>query len=218
MGKTELIFQAMLSVLTSVAALSLSFTNGYARPVSRRPMVVMMQIGDEASHTLREPARNVIGTQLQCCCDDVHGSGIGTGFYRDGFCSTGHLDEGRHTVCIEATEKFLAVSAAVGNPLHQAIPEYMFPGVRPGDQWCLCASRYAQLLELERKQAIRDGDGNAITDFVPKIYLQATHEKTLEHVPLDALMQYAIDQEEARAEIARVDALRSELAKGLRLE
>ena len=71
----------------------------------------------------------------------MHGSGIGTGFYRDGFCSTGPQDEGRHTVCIEATEKFLAVSAAVGNPLHQAIPEYSFPGVRPGDCWCLCASR-----------------------------------------------------------------------------
>ena len=87
------------------------------------------------------------GTELQCCCADVHGSGIGTGFYRNGFCSTGPQDEGRHTVCIEATEKFLAVSAAVGNPLHQAIPEYSFPGVRPGDCWCLCASR------LERRDS-----------------------------------------------------------------
>ena len=93
-----------------------------------RAPVVRLQ---EEEVLLKEPARNVIGTELQCCCADVHGSGIGTGFYRDGFCSTGPQDEGRHTVCIEATEAFLAYSAAVGNPLHQAIPEYMFPGVRP---------------------------------------------------------------------------------------
>ena len=92
------------------------------------------------------------GTELQCCCADVHGSGIGTGFYRDGFCSTGPQDEGRHTVCIEATEKFLAVSAAVGNPLHQAIPEYSFPGVRPGDCWCLCASRLGRRDSTSRLQ------------------------------------------------------------------
>ena len=92
------------------------------------------------------------GTELQCCCADVHGSGIGTGFYRNGFCSTGPQDEGRHTVCIEATEKFLAVSAAVGNPLHQAIPEYSFPGVRPGDCWCLCASRLGRRDSTSRLQ------------------------------------------------------------------
>ena len=96
---------------------------------------------------LKEPAHNVIGTALRCCCADVRGTGIGTGFYRDGFCSTGATDEGRHTVCIEATEKFLAFSAAVGNPLHEAIPQYMFPGVKPGDQWCLCAARYAQAVQ-----------------------------------------------------------------------
>ena len=172
----------------------------------------------EADGPMREPARNVIGGQLQCCCADVHGSGIGTGFYRDGFCSTGPQDEGRHTVCIEATEKFLAVSAAVGNPLHQPIPEYHFPGVRPGDQWCLCASRYAQLLELDAQEAVRDADGEPIKGFVPKIYLQATHEKSLEHVDLETLLQYAIDADEARSEIARVDELRSQLEKGLKLE
>ena len=103
-----------------------------------------MMCEDPPPVDLKEPANNVIGTALQCCCADVRGSGIGTGFYRDGFCSTGATDEGRHTVCIEATETFLAFSAAVGNPLHVPIPEYMFPGVKPGDQWCLCASRYAQ--------------------------------------------------------------------------
>ena len=135
----------------------------------------------------REPARNVLGTELSCCCADVHGSGIGTGFYRDGYCSTGPDDAGRHTVCIEATEKFLAVSAAVGNPLHQPIPQFMFPGVRPGDRWCLCASRYAQLIELERESAVRGEDGEPVTGFVPRIHIRATHERSLEHMDLEAL-------------------------------
>jgi len=148
----------------------------------------------------------------------VHGSGIGTGFYRDGFCSTGPQDEGRHTVCIEATEKFLAVSAAVGNPLHQAVPEYSFPGVRPGDCWCLCASRFAQMLELEAEGAVQNAEAETLRDFVPRIYLQATHEKTLEHVPLETLMRYAIDADEAQAEVTRIDGLRAQLAKGVSFE
>ena len=189
---------------------SLVFSSVAPRP--RHAAAVMC-----ADVPLREPARNVIGTELQCCCSDVHGSGIGTGFYRDGFCSTGPQDDGRHTVCIEATEKFLAVSAAAGNPLHQAIPEYMFPGVRPGDQWCLCASRYAQLLELEEQAAVRDKDGEPLTGFVPQIYLQATHEKTLEHVDLETLLLHAVDKDEAKVEMARIDQLRSKLEKGIKL-
>eukprot|EP00316_Scyphosphaera_apsteinii_P016493 CAMPEP_0119310244 /NCGR_PEP_ID=MMETSP1333-20130426/18379_1 /TAXON_ID=418940 /ORGANISM="Scyphosphaera apsteinii, Strain RCC1455" /LENGTH=190 /DNA_ID=CAMNT_0007314395 /DNA_START=101 /DNA_END=673 /DNA_ORIENTATION=+ len=176
----------------------------------RQAAVVM---AGEIEQPQREPARNVIGTSLRCCCSDVHGSGIGTGFYRDGFCSTGPADEGRHTVCIEATESFLAVSAAVGNPLHQAIPQYMFPGVRPGDCWCLCASRYAQLLKLE----VKDAQGNLIKGFVPRIHLHATHEKTLDYVPLETLMFYAIDADEARKEMSRIDKLRSELEKNMKL-
>ena len=174
-----------------------------------------MMCEDPPPVDLKEPANNVIGTALQCCCADVRGSGIGTGFYRDGFCSTGATDEGRHTVCIEATETFLAFSAAVGNPLHVPIPEYMFPGVKPGDQWCLCASRYAQALQAEESGAVKDADGNTVTGFVPKIYLQATHEKTLQHVPLETLMAYAIDADEACAEKERLDGMRSALEKGL---
>jgi uncharacterized protein (DUF2237 family) len=166
---------------------------------------------------LKEPARNAIGTELQCCCADVRGSGIGTGFYRDGFCATGPLDEGRHTVCIEATKEFLAVSAAAGNPLHEPMPQYAFPGVQPGDCWCLCASRYAQLLELEAKEAVRDPQGKPLKGFVPRVYIQATHEKTIEHVPLETLMSYAIDAAEAKKEVERVDALRQALEKGTQL-
>ena len=112
--------------------------------------------------------RNVLGGDLECCCADVRGSGIGTGFYRDGHCSTGQDDEGRHTVCIEATEDFLEFSASVGNDLSTPNPQWMFPGARrrveareaaprphasfttqvmPGDQWCLCAARYALAVE-----------------------------------------------------------------------
>lgn len=125
---------------------------------------------------------------------------------------TGPQDDGRHTVCIEATEKFLAVSAAVGNPLHQAIPEYAFPGVRPGDCWCLCASRYAQMLELEAQGAVRDAQGEVVEGFVPQIHLAATHEKTLEHCDLPTLLERAVDKAAAQAEIARLDELRSKLS------
>jgi len=72
--------------------------------------------------------RNVLGGDLECCCADVGGSGIGTGFYRDGHCSTGVQDEGRHTVCIEASAEFLAFSASVGNDLSTPMPQYSFPG------------------------------------------------------------------------------------------
>ena len=125
---------------------------------------------------------NVLGTALIPCCTDVGGSGIGTGFYRNGYCSTGDQDLGRHTVCIRATDDFLEFSKSVGNDLSTPIPEYMFPGLNDGDVWCLCAQRWAQALN----------SGKA-----PDIFLQATHEKTLDYVPLDLLMNYAIDKKEA---------------------
>ena len=195
--------------------LSTALLAGAAPSVRSRSTIVRM---DDLPEDRKEPARNVIGGPLQCCCADVHGSGIGTGFYRDGFCATGPQDEGRHTVCIEATEAFLAVSNAVGNPLHQPNPQYMFPGVRPGDQWCLCATRFAQLLELEENKAVRDAQGEPIKGFIPKIYLQATHEKSLEHVPLETLLEYAIDADDAKVEIARLSQLREKLAKSVKLD
>ena len=93
------------------------------------------------------PARNVLGATLACCCSDVRGSGIGTGFYRDGHCSTGPQDTGSHTVCCEVTESFLRYSKSVGNDLSTPVPQYAFPGLREGDRWCLCASRWAQALK-----------------------------------------------------------------------
>jgi len=149
------------------------------------------------------PAMNVLGTTLQCCCADVGGSGIGTGFYRDGHCSTGPLDEGRHTVCIEATAEFLAFSASVGNDLSTPIPAYNFPGVNPGDRWCLCASRWVQALNAGA---------------TPKVHLLATHEKTLSIVRpedteklLAALKMHAADADKAEEVQAELDAKRAKL-------
>mmetsp|Transcript_97971 Transcript_97971/g.179036 ORF Transcript_97971/g.179036 Transcript_97971/m.179036 type:complete len:270 (+) Transcript_97971:65-874(+) len=175
-----------------------------------------MMSGEEAEAQEGEDNTNVVGTKLRCCCADVHGSGIGTGIYRDGFCSTCPGDQGRHTVCIKATEDFLAVSAAVGNPLHQVLPQYNFPGVRPGDRWCLCAPRFAQLLQLLDQKAVRSKDGEVQTNFVPQIYLLATHQRTLEHVTLEKLMEYAIDKEEAKEEMERLEAMRSALQNSLK--
>ena len=140
--------------------------------------------------------RNVLGGDLECCCADVRGSGIGTGFYRDGHCSTGQDDEGRHTVCIEATAEFLVFSASVGNDLSTPNPQWMFPGVMPGDQWCLCAARYAQAVQAGKQ---------------PKVHLARTHERTLEYVPLDVLMDNGVDAAEAKAQLESVDEQRQAL-------
>lgn len=149
------------------------------------------------------PNLNVLGTELECCCADVRGTGIGTGFYRNGFCSTGPNDAGRHTVCVQATAEFLAFSKAVGNDLSQPMPEYMFPGVNPGDRWCLCASRWKQALDAGK---------------APRLFLESTHEKTLQHAPLDVLMEYAVDREKAERAVRALDDLRQQLARSVNLD
>ena len=153
------------------------------------------------------PALNILGTSLECCCSDVGGSGIGTGFYRDGHCSTGPLDEGRHTVCMVATAEFLEFSKAVGNDLSTPIPAYNFPGVKPGDRWCLCATRWIQALQAGK---------------APQVCLQATHERTLSvvtdesrEVLFNALMKHAIDASEAQAVLDRLDEMRTKLERSL---
>lgn len=146
-----------------------------------------------------EPPRNVLGGELECCCSDVGGSGIATGFYRDGFCSTGAGDTGRHTVCVEVTAEFLAFSKAVGNDLSTPMPEYQFPGLKPGDKWCLCAQRWAQAYN----------EGKA-----PKLFLRATHERTLKIAPLDVLKVFAKDLAEV-AEDVELDQMRQSLNERL---
>ena len=117
--------------------------------------------------------RNVLGGELQSCCTDPM-----TGFYRDGYCRTGAEDSGRHTVCILATDEFLAYSKSVGNDLSTPMPQYRFPGLKQGDKWCLVAMRW--------KQALDDG-------MAPQVVLGATHESTLQIVDLEDLKKYAID-------------------------
>ena len=104
-----------------------------------------------------------------------------TGFYRTGCCETGPQDLGVHTVCCVVSAEFLATSKAQGNDLTTAMPQYGFPGLRPGDRWCVCAARW-----LNAQQA-----GAACP-----VVLEATHENTLKIVPFELLIQYAVIPEQ----------------------
>jgi uncharacterized protein (DUF2237 family) len=116
---------------------------------------------------------NVYGETLQHCSVDPM-----TGFFRDGCCNTNVHDQGSHTVCIEVTSEFLEYSRFQGNDLSTPVPEFGFPGLQPGDRWCLCAERW-----LEAQQQ----------DMAPKIFLQSTHIRATDIIPLDILKQYAMD-------------------------
>ena len=118
-----------------------------------------------------EGARNVLGGELQTCCGDPM-----TGFYRNGCCETGPEDTGLHTVCAVMTADFLAFSKAQGNDLSTPQPAYGFPGLKPGDRWCLCAPRWKEALDV---------------GMAPQLVLEATHEETLAIVPLGVLKDYA---------------------------
>jgi len=120
-------------------------------------------------------AKNVLGEKLQPCCTSPM-----TGFLRNGMCDTGPEDFGVHVVCAEVTEEFLTYTKSMGNDLSTPVPMYDFPGLKPGDKWCLCASRW--------KEAMDDG-------VAPKVVLSATHETALEYVSLDELKQHAVDNE-----------------------
>ena len=141
-------------------------------------------------------AVNVLGTQLAPCCTNVRDTGIGTGFYRNGFCSTGEQDTGRHTVCVQVTDEFLEYSKSAGNDLSTPMPQYYFPGLQEGDIWCLCAQRWAQALQANK---------------APKVFLRSTHEKTLNYVAFDHLRLYAIDGEEADSALDDLNKQRSKL-------
>ena len=116
--------------------------------------------------------RNILGGALQPCSLDPM-----TGFYRTGCCETGPDDQGSHTVCILATEEFLAFSRAAGNDLSTPMPEYGFAGLREGDRWCLCAARWLQAYQ----------EGAA-----PRVFLNSSHVSALKIVPIELLTEYAI--------------------------
>ncbi len=117
--------------------------------------------------------RNVLGGDLEPC-----GSDPLTGFYRDGCCNTGPDDLGSHTVCAVVSSEFLAHQQRVGNDLSTPRPEYRFPGLRPGDRWCVVAARWLQ--------AYQDG-------VAAPVVLAATHARALDIVPLEALREHAVD-------------------------
>ncbi len=118
-------------------------------------------------------AKNVFGEPLAPCSVDPL-----TGFYRDGCCNTGYEDTGIHVVCVQVTREFLEFSRRRGNDLSTPAPEHGFPGLRPGDRWCLCAGRWREALEA---------------GVAPPVILAATHEETLAIVPLSDLNRHAVD-------------------------
>jgi len=117
--------------------------------------------------------RNVMGGELEPCGTDPV-----TGFYRDGCCNTGREDIGSHTICAVVTAEFLAHQRGIGNDLTTPVPEYRFPGLVPGDRWCVTAVNWLR--------AHREGVATPVV-------LASTHERALDIVPLAALAEHAVD-------------------------
>ncbi len=117
---------------------------------------------------------NVLGEKLEACSTDPE-----TGFFRNGCCDTSAADRGSHTVCVVMTAEFLAFSKDRGNDLSTPRPEFGFDGLKPGDQWCLCAARFLEAYEA----------GAA-----PRVKLISTHRRALEIVPLDHLREHALER------------------------
>jgi hypothetical protein len=120
-----------------------------------------------------EKVKNVLGETLEVCCTSPM-----TGFYRNGFCETGPRDLGTHVVCAEVTEEFLEFTSSEGNDLIRPSPEHGFPGLTPGDRWCLCVSRWKEALDA---------------GIAPPVVLSATNQATIKYVSLDDLKKYAVD-------------------------
>ena len=121
---------------------------------------------------MKEASLNVLGEALQTCSTAPM-----TGFFRNGCCDTGPMDQGLHTVCAEMSAEFLALSKYLGNDLSTPRPEYGFAGLKPGDRWCLCAARFLQAHE---------------ENAAPHVWLNATHQRTLSVVPLHILQLYEV--------------------------
>ena len=119
--------------------------------------------------------KNILGTDLKCC-----GTKPMTGYFRDGFCKTTETDRGRHVVACIVNEKFLHFTRQMGNDLSSPNPMYNFPGLKPGDKWCVCALRW--------KEAFDAG-------CAPEVILEATHEKSLDYLNLDDLISMSSDPE-----------------------
>ena len=119
------------------------------------------------------PSINIYGKELESCCENPK-----TGFFRNGMCDTCNEDFGVHTVCILATKEFLKFSMSAGNDLSTPHPEFEFPGLKPGDRWCLCALRWQEAYNQ---------------DMAPPIFLESSHEKTLELVDINLLHKFGVN-------------------------
>jgi uncharacterized protein len=117
-------------------------------------------------------AKNVLGTNLEVCCTSPM-----TGYYRDGLCNTGGQDFGMHVVCAQLTPAFLEFTKSHGNDLSTPAPEFNFPGLKPGDRWCLCAARWQEAFDA---------------GVAPPIILSATHARALEVCNLEDLTKHAL--------------------------
>ena len=121
----------------------------------------------------RDESLNVFDEELEVCSESPV-----TGFFRDGCCNTNDDDVGSHTVCVQVTKEFLEFSRFRGNDLSTPMPEFGFPGLEPGNRWCLCAARWLEAHEL---------------GMAPRVYLSRTHKKVLDIVPIKLLKKYAVD-------------------------
>jgi uncharacterized protein (DUF2237 family) len=120
-------------------------------------------------------AKNVLGTELETCSTDPM-----TGFFRDGCCNTGGDDAGVHTVCCQVTAEFLEFSKSRGNDLTTPMPMYQFPGLVPGDRWCLCAPRWREAYDAGK---------------APPVVLEACHVSTLEYASLEELKEKQVTED-----------------------
>jgi len=143
-----------------------------ARRASRASLALAVSSGEEARSPMN-PDRNVLGGPLEPCSMAPR-----TGFYRDGCCNTGHEDMGLHVVCAQVTRPFLEFARRQGNDLVTPAPQYAFPGLKPGDRWCVCAATWRQAYEA---------------GVAPPVMLRATHEETLAVIALEALEAHALD-------------------------
>ena len=132
-----------------------------------------MPRGDGDGGGRRRPSRNVLGERLEPCS-----TAPVTGFFRNGCCDTSAEDTGSHTVCAVMTAEFLAFSKARGNDLSTPMPQWGFPGLKPGDRWCLCAPRWQEAFAAGK---------------APRVALRATHEGALEFCALADLKRFAVD-------------------------
>lgn len=133
----------------------------------------MTRTPPEETPAADESPKNVLGGRLQVCSLSPR-----TGFFRNGRCDTDDQDVGCHAVCAQVTEEFLVYSRRQGNDLSSPSPAHQFPGLQPGDRWCICAPRWKEALDAGK---------------APPVVLAATHEKALDHVELEDLLAHALD-------------------------